>query len=81
MRINVTQLDIQRGLPRLARKCPIARAIRRATGYHLKVSVTTGRIIRGRRKSDLPRLAQDFIRNFDQDRPVTPIAFELEGGA
>lgn len=81
MKIEVTQEDIDTGIPGSACGCPVALAFRRL-GFHfadvaarscfLAVGLTDGRVY------SLPSIAADFISNFDTGREVKPLSFELE---
>lgn len=80
MRIKVTQADIAAGDRQMCYACPVALALRRATGYDWWVSRLRavpypggfgGRAVR------LPRAASAFIADFDDGWPVAPFAFDL----
>lgn len=76
MKIEVTARDIEKGLPEDKCGCPVALAIRRATG--LEVSVWCSMSVKvGREYIDLPDEAEDFINRFDQGEPVQPFTFDL----
>lgn len=86
MRVDVTQDDIDRGRPRVACACPIAKAVERCCGYEY---VLVGhRDVRGYRPGDvrrivipatpLPSEAAAFVRDFDAGRSVSPFSFDLE---
>jgi hypothetical protein len=77
MIVDVTQSDIDEGERLSFRKCPVATALSRATG---RVCVVDGwhwwfaRTITNR---PLPDLAERFIFDFDNWRPVFPFRFEI----
>ena len=91
--ISVTEDDITQGRPCSLRKCPIARALRRAMenpspkevdirvgiNGEAHISVFPGGV--GQEKHTclaLPRNAQKFITRFDQELDVEPIDIEIE---
>jgi hypothetical protein len=77
MTIQVTQEDIEGGVPRDGCLCPIARSIKRALKTGL-VEVDTDRVqLYADARVPLPDKAQVFISLFDDDRPVEPFEFEL----
>lgn len=79
--IEVTQEDILQGANRDCVNCPIARAVRRATGNKcLRVGKFS---IWDQRQVDadgipLPVVAKKWIAGFDSGYPVEPFAFEIE---
>lgn len=83
MRIDVTQEDIVKGAPEDCGRCPIALAIRRATGWErVNVDYTTVQPDRDNLQDliDLPAEAVEFISLFDKGQcAVAPFSFELEG--
>lgn len=84
MKIQVTQDHIDNGTVKDACLCPIALAIRDATGAaHFDVIVSThgwshynGNKLLG--NYELPVDATNFITKFDLGEPVSPFEFELE---
>lgn len=79
MRIQVTQQDIDQGICGSPSRCPISRAVKRATG---ETDVSTGDLIlfwtAGRRVAyRTPASAASFITRFDSDLSVAPFEFEL----
>jgi hypothetical protein len=81
MTIQVLQSDIDTGKADDCGYCPVALAIRRATGCSR--CVVTWRAIKiecGDRKVllDTPTSVQAFLPEFDDGQPVWPFEFELE---
>lgn len=84
MRIDVTQIHIDQGFERNARKCPVALAIQdnipgaRVMVLHPNlVSINKGETIESLWCVGLPVEANQFIRAFDSGQEVTPFSFEL----
>lgn len=85
MKIEVTNHDIDCGDRWSFRSCPIARAIDRATSStwltlvvnpkHVSRKITTGS---PKEEAQLPKIAEDFIFQFDSGCEVEPIAFDLD---
>jgi hypothetical protein len=85
IKVEVTQEDIDDGIPTDAESCPVALALRREFDVegvcpiirvtHRTVSITAldGRRLEGR----LPDRARRFVNLFDDDSDVEPIAFNL----
>jgi hypothetical protein len=71
--VEVTAEDIANGARKVGGNCPIARAIRRATGCS-DVFVTADAIVAGE-IYELPSEAEDFIWAFDGGQDVTPFTF------
>jgi hypothetical protein len=81
--VRVTGTDIRRGLPGDALSCPIARALRRATGRRWAASRTVLRVaeedgVLGGRHLPAPPEAEAFMRDYDRDRKVRPFTFTLD---
>lgn len=83
--INVTEKDIEKGRPVVCTGCPVALAIKRRIKPQCEVIVGATSVnifTSGHEKFwivDLPRKAQYFIEDFDEDRDsVDPIKFKLE---
>lgn len=76
MRIDVTQDDIDAGIRIDCTHCPIALAVRRLIPY-ANVGCYT---VYADEMPDyvLPQPAIDFIRAFDNKRPVKPFSFDME---
>lgn len=77
MKIEVTQEDIKAGRKTECTRCPIALAIKRKVGYTMSVGTRVCGSLDN--EFQLPKIAQDFISNFDHGNPVEPFTFELEG--
>jgi hypothetical protein len=77
--IKVTQCDINRGKRAECGKCPVAIAIKRATGEN-RVVVGAGWARVGEMGYPLPDKVYDFIERFDFAKPVKPIRFALRKG-
>lgn len=75
--INVTQEDIDAGLPIKCIQCPIALAAKRVFGHEVSVAATYIHDIKSG-YYDLPRAAVDFVAAFDKGRTVTPFSFEVQ---
>lgn len=81
--VSVTQVDIDEPCEDLrSRNCPIARALRRATGHDASVGTTSCSVWPLNKLGyyyDLPNVAVDFIHNYDRKlSPVCPFTFTLE---
>lgn len=87
--VTVLQDDIDQGVRVDTGRCPIARAVRRdladliSGGNQVRVEdtrldITSGdglfTVARGR----LPRTAQTFVSDFDEEQPVESFKFEIE---
>lgn len=77
MRITVTQQDIDKGEQGEAKHCPIARALKRATGEQCLVASKIC-FIGDREDIPLPENAQSFVSDFDCGFPVKPFSFDLD---
>lgn len=76
MRIDVSLSDIRLGIRRSHCDCPIALAIRRATGNH-GVFVAYNGVQIGDGMTYLPIEATQFIVAFDNSENVQPFSFDL----
>jgi hypothetical protein len=76
MLIKVTEDDIKHGERGICNTCPVARAIRRATGAKY-IAVDWCAIDIGDKLYDTPRSAARFIYDFDNGLKVEPFEFEL----
>lgn len=88
MTINVTQKDIDEGIPKNCYDCPVARAIRKALKpdlvavrerfihLHLRVEGSPGST--SKQAFITPPAVRAFIDAFDEEQPVQPFTFELE---
>lgn len=78
MRIYVTADDIANGKVNNCEGCPIALALRRCTGSK-HVDVDAGRLcIDDGGRATPPKVADIFIGDFDEGKPVTPFEFDVE---
>lgn len=77
MKINVTKSDIRSGVRYKYDKCPVARAIKRATGKKNIIVIPTG-VLCGKKSMRLPNIAAEFISDFDAKRLVEPFSFNLK---
>lgn len=78
MKITVTNKDIKNGRQHHCFECPIALAVRRACQTEV-VSVGGFTIkVRGGDWIKIPRLAVNFIGDFDLGKPVQPFSFNLK---
>jgi hypothetical protein len=74
--VQVTQKDINCGVPGNMYLCPIARAVRRKIKKaNPKVSVDGTSILIREVEYTLPKRASDFTWNFDTEMPVKPFKF------
>lgn len=78
MKIQVTKLDIERGIQRDHRRCAVTRAVRRASGYQKVVSSGLGWITIGQSAYATPSDAHRFIDAYDDGEPVEPFEFDLD---
>lgn len=76
MRIHVEQRHIDAGKRLCGSHCPIALAIREATG--INTGVAWGRAEMGGREIPLPAHAHSWYKRLDDGRPVKPFAFDLD---
>lgn len=74
--VEVTNRDINHGLMHSCEDCPVARALRRATGTR-SVSAGYGSCGIGKRSFCLPIAVDRFIRAFDGRGPVKPFKFRI----
>lgn len=77
--LEVTQDDIDRGLPYSSGFSPVARAFHRAGFLDVIVDDAQARIIHGGIKvmANLPKEAREFARAFDEMEDVKPFSFEV----
>jgi hypothetical protein len=76
VRVDVTAEDLRHGVPFSPLYCPVARAIRRATGEAWLVRA--GWMRREDVAIGLPREASDAVKRFDMGKRVRPFSFEVE---
>ena len=75
IKVSVTQGDIEKGTHSCSH-CPIALALARTFEVPQgDVNVASKWIVEGVGFGDLPDLACDFVRDFDNHRPVKPFYF------
>jgi hypothetical protein len=67
LKVTVTTQDIKIGDPFEAGSCPIAKALRRASGEHLVFAWRNGEALIGGEKFSLPKKVAEFIDEFDQN--------------
>lgn len=79
MTIEVTQEDIDRGVPCDECNCPIAIALRRTTGETWDVTEHEAISRKDLACIDLPRKAKDFIHAFDSSDFTCAHPFTFEG--
>lgn len=81
MTINVTQEDIDNGIPEDPTLCAIALAVRKVSpGHEDEVVVHSHVVWIGRELYDLPQSAAEFIRGFDCGFDSYPFTFEMTPG-
>lgn len=73
--VEMNEGDIERGLRRKCYHCPIALATMRR--YRTSAFVTTGYVELCGLRFVLPPIAMEFIQNFDANKNVHPITFQL----
>lgn len=82
LKIEVTAEDIRQGVRNNAFNCPIAHALRRASGHNaVRVDVcdlTVNSAGEGLRSAPLPPEAESFLVLFDSSLDVAPFTFEVE---
>lgn len=80
MKVQVTEDDIRNGVKSNIDRCPIARAIRRATGQGWIVGSICATIAdsAGQRYIILPTCAKRFVFAFDNGMDVEPLDFEFD---
>ena len=77
MKVTVTQEDIDKGRPQVGHGCPIAIAVKRSNKSN---TVWIGRFTAfiGADCYPLPGTAMQFVKDFDNNKPVEPFTFEME---
>lgn len=81
IRIVVTEEDIKKGQKLCPERCPIARAVIRATGIHCKVGVTWVHLYPDQGESSsayIPGRIQAAIVRFDRTGLMELLEFDLE---
>lgn len=82
VRVEVTARDIRLGVRGDTCRCPIARALKRATRCKEAVSGLwwcTVETAEHEFRADTPRVALRFMGAFDDGQPVKPFTFTLRG--
>jgi hypothetical protein len=80
MQITVTREDIEGGQRHDPERCPVAKALNRAGILHFGVMLASVVVADGRGHVaglPLPARVTDWILDFDANRAVAPISFEL----
>lgn len=75
--INITQKDIELGIPQSSSHCPVARAIKRALKPK-DIYVDCMNVIIGRKVFVLPHAITNFVQGVDFGLPVKPLKFILD---
>lgn len=75
MIVEVTQEDIDKGVPYGVASCPVALALQRTIGARVAVDPTAWSLFHGMKDYPLPGDASVFIRDFDSGKPVAPFRF------
>ena len=78
MRINVTPRDIRLGISHHVQFCPVARAVVRHAMDRGWVLVDSERIMFDNLDFETPVAAREWLKRFDEGKPVSPISFELK---
>lgn len=80
MKISVTQAHINEGVPKVGAQCPIALAIKEATGANAYVGNSEIFLDNPETERGIPHspTISSFIDAFDDGLPVQPFEFELE---
>lgn len=78
MVVQLTQADIDNGVPGDCLRDPVANALRRLTGvpWRVEQQYCYPDTIE-RRPYPTPRIVNKFVEAFDNGQPVKPISFEL----
>ena len=77
MIVNIEQRHIDNGKPGNPEQCPIALWLFEQTGHHYFVGDDCVYTRFDNPLCNLPVVAQDFVRCFDDDVPVKPFSFTL----
>lgn len=78
MKVTVTKKDICNGKKYHSSSCPIARAVRRASGQRiLSIGTDCFRVGSSGKDNPLPIVARRFIGKFDGGKRVKPFSFVL----
>jgi hypothetical protein len=80
MKVKVTISHIQQGVKLRQTHCPIALAIKEQYDFsYVSVGSIAAHLYEGsiRTECELPAEVQRFVKDFDTDKPVQPMEFEL----
>lgn len=78
MVIEVTQEHINNAVPRYVSACPVALALKDATGTPYCVTGPECRKETGIDYIPLPPEVHEFVKHFDNGEPVGPFVFEVK---
>lgn len=83
MKISIAAKHIKRGLRKSSSQCPVALAMREATGKNWLVGALVARLVEEQPDIPLPEKAKDWIAHWDAGKKRRPFSFEmdLEGAA
>lgn len=76
-RITVTTRDIVKGQRSIGDRCPVALALKRATGRRWEVYFQTLQDVRQQRGVATPLAVADWCERYDDGLLVRPFTFEL----
>jgi len=77
VRVTVTAKDIVRGRRSIADRCPVALALKRATGRRWEVYFTVLQDVGRRRGIKTPDQVAEFCERYDDGVGMRPFTFEL----
>lgn len=78
MKITVTKKDIEKGMKDEMDRCPVAFAIKRRLKKRTGIDVGTRFVYYSAKKTQLPKVARNFIFKFDHNEEVKPFSFNLK---
>lgn len=78
MKVSVTEQDIKEGEKGNCWHCPVALALKRATGREVSVRALNWGFKDGAGFYDLPQSARLFINEFDRWGKEEPFSFEVD---
>lgn len=82
VKITVTQADIDNGVDHSCSRCPVVLALARVFNVRqVDVNVSSRWLVDGVGWGETPDAACDFIRDFDNKRPVKPFEFFVDVAA
>lgn len=76
--VEVTQEDIDLGVPMYLSECPVARATQRATGNTYSWAGPANIYTEIGVYVDTPKIVSDWMYDFDTGQAVQPFSFEIE---